>query len=82
MIQVFSSYFQEEILVLKTLLESAGIDCEVLAGSQSELAPFWGIDAGGFRLVVGDEDAEDAKALVEEHRRLKAASNHSEGGRT
>lgn len=78
MTEVFSSYFQEEALVLKTLLDSAGIGSEILAGSQSELAPFWSIDAGGFRLVVSDADAEDARALVEEHRRLKA---EAEGGK-
>ena len=81
MTEVFSSYFQEEILVLKTLLDSAGIESDILAGSQSELAPFWGIDSGGFRLIVGDEDVEDARALVEEHRRLKAASEGTDRSR-
>jgi len=76
--EVFSSYFQEEALVLKTLLDSAGIASDILAGSMSEFAPFYSIDSGGFRLLVGDEDAEDAMALVAEHRRLKAAA---EGGR-
>lgn len=81
MTEVFSSYFQEEVLVLKTLLDSGGIESEILAGSQSELAPFWSVDSGGFRLIVGDEDAEDARALVEEHKRLRAAGEGSRGGR-
>jgi len=79
MTEVFSSYFQEEVLVLKTLLDSAGIESDILAGSQSELAPFWSIDSGGFRLIVGDDDAEDARALVAEHKRLKAAGEVSRG---
>ena len=78
MTEVFSSYFQEEALVLKTLLDSAGIASEILAGSMTELAPFWLVDSGGFRLVVADSDAEDALALVEEHKRRKAESR--EGG--
>jgi len=73
MTEVFSSYFQEEILVLKTLLDSAGIESDILAGSMTELAPFWSVDSGGFRLIVSDDDAEDARALVEDHRRRKAA---------
>ena len=72
MTEVFSAYFQEEALVLKTLLDSAGIDSEILAGSMTELAPFYNINNGGYRLIVADEDAEDAAALVAEHRRLKA----------
>jgi len=78
MTEVFGSQFQEEALVLRSLLDSAGIESELLAGSQSELAPFYNIETGGFRLVVADEDAEDARALVTEHRRLK---RESEGGR-
>lgn len=81
MTEVFSSYFQEEVLVLKTLLDSAGIESDILAGSQSELAPFWSIDSGGFRLIVGDENAEDARDLVEEHRRRRASTEGGEGGR-
>ncbi|MDA8410890.1 MAG: hypothetical protein M0001_10905 [Treponema sp.] len=70
--EVFSSYFQEEVLVLKTLLDSAGIESDILAGSMSEIAPFWSIDSGGFRLIVGDGDEADALDLVAEHRRLRA----------
>jgi hypothetical protein len=73
MTEVFSSRFQEEIIVLKTLLDSAEIPCEILAGSQTDLAPFYSIDAGGFRLLVRDEDAEDARALVADHRGRHAA---------
>ncbi|HUX38180.1 MAG TPA: hypothetical protein VMV44_09805 [Rectinemataceae bacterium] len=80
MTEVFSSYFQEEALVLKTLLDSAGIGSEILAGSMTELAPFYNINSGGYRLIVSEEDAEDAAALVAEHRRLKAARKETEEG--
>ena len=66
--EIFGSYFQEEALVLKSLLDSAGIEAEVLAGSMSELAPFFSIDSGGFRLVVADADEADAMELVADHR--------------
>jgi hypothetical protein len=73
MTEVFSSYFQEEVLVLKSMLESAGIESEILAGSMTELAPFYTVDSGGFRLIVAEENAEDAEDLVAEHRKNRAA---------
>jgi hypothetical protein len=82
MTEVFGSYFQEEIIVLKSVLDSAGLDSEILAGSMTELAPFFSVDSGGFRLIVADEDAEDAKALVAEHRatRLHAKQDAEHSG--
>jgi hypothetical protein len=78
MIEVFGSYFQEEALVLQSLLGSAGIESELLAGSMTELAPFFSIDSGGFRLVVADEDGPDAEALVAEHRAIHRANAGSQ----
>ncbi|MEI6873720.1 MAG: hypothetical protein WCL50_01170 [Spirochaetota bacterium] len=68
MTEVFGSYFQEEVIVLKSVLDSAGLQSEILAGSMTDLAPFFSVDTGGFRLIVADDDAEDARALVAEHR--------------
>lgn len=68
MTEVFGSYFQEEVIVLKSVLDSAGLESEILAGSMTDLAPFFSVDTGGFRLIVADDDAEDAQALVAEHR--------------
>jgi hypothetical protein len=77
MTEVYGSMQQDELIVLKSLLDSAGIESEILAGSMLEIAPFFTIDSGGYRLCVSDEDAEDAQALVADHRQR----THHGGGK-
>ena len=78
MTEVFGSMQQDELIVLRSLLDSAGIESEILAGSMLEIAPFFTIDSGGYRLCVADENAEDALALVADQRQR----THHDNGKT
>jgi hypothetical protein len=65
LVKVFGSEQESEALVVKGLLESAGIDSDLTAASLVQDA-FPGL--GGVILMVREEDAEAASALIAEQR--------------
>jgi len=73
MAEVFATVFQDEALVVKSLLESAGIAAEISGEHILDIYPIFFPERGGIHVVVPDEDAEDARAIVAEYRANKSA---------
>jgi hypothetical protein len=65
LVKVFDSEQESEALVVKGLLESAGIDSDLTAASLVQ-ETFPGL--GGMVIFVRQEDAETAQRLIEEYR--------------
>ncbi|MEN6364380.1 MAG: DUF2007 domain-containing protein [Rectinema sp.] len=61
---VFNAAFQEEAKVLKSILDSAGINAELMADSMLDVNPYFVIEPKGVQIVVPDDQEEDAKAIV------------------
>ena len=64
LVKVFGSEQESEVLVVKGLLDSAGIDCDLTSASLVQDA-FPGL--GGAILLVRQEDADAAQKLIEEY---------------
>ena len=76
MVEVFVSVFQDEALVVKSLLESAGLSPEMIVDGMLDVNPLFSVDIKGVRICVSDEEAEDAQAVVADYnanREAKAA---------
>ena len=72
LVKVFDSEDESEALVVKGLLDSAGIDSDLTSASLLQDA-FPGL--GGMLIVVREEDAEGARRLIAEQRRSLAESS-------
>lgn len=66
LVKVFDSEQESEALVVKGLLESAGIDSDLTSAAMIQDA-FPGL--GGMIILVRQEDAEEARRLIDEYRR-------------
>lgn len=62
--EIFACAFLEDALVLKTMLESAGIQAELLSDQMLDINPFYSIEPKGAKIFVSDSDEVDAKAIV------------------
>jgi hypothetical protein len=62
LVQVFDSDEESEVMIVRGLLESAGIDCDVsnLEAPQNILP-----GVGGVVILVREEDAAEARAVIE-----------------
>jgi hypothetical protein len=69
LVKVFDSEQESEALVVKGLLDSAGIDNDLASASLLQDA-FPGL--GGMIILVREEDAEKARSLIAESRREPA----------
>jgi hypothetical protein len=69
--EVFSSVYQDEALVVKSLLESAGLSPETFSDSLPVTVAFFSRKMSSIRVCVGDEEAEDAAAIVADYRSRK-----------
>ena len=69
LVKVFDSEDESEALVVKGLLDSAGIDSDLASASLLQDA-FPGL--GGMVIQVREEDAEEARRLITEQRRSLA----------
>jgi hypothetical protein len=65
LVKVFDSEQESEAIVVKGLLESAGIDSDLTSGSLVQ-DTFPGL--GGMVILVREEDAEEAKKLIADYR--------------
>ncbi len=75
LVRVFDAEQETEILVVRGLLESAGIDCEVTAlDFPQDVLP-----VGGSVITVRAEDAERARQVIEEYRRSPGDTASEEG---
>jgi len=66
LVMVFDSEDEPEAMVVKGLLDSAGIDSDLTAGAMVQ-DMFPGL--GGMIILVREEDAEQARRLIAEQRR-------------
>jgi Putative prokaryotic signal transducing protein len=67
LVKVFDSEDESECLVVKGLLDSAGIEADLTAGSMVQ-ETFPGL--GGMIILVREEDAEEARRAIAEHQSL------------
>lgn len=72
LVKVFDSEEESEALVVKGLLDSAGIESDLTSGSFLQDA-FPGL--GGMLILVREEDAEKARNLIAEYRRPVAGDS-------
>ena len=67
LVRVFDTEQQTEAMVVRGLLESVGIACDVTSlDAQQEILP----GVGGTVILVREEDAAAAQHLIEEYRRV------------
>lgn len=71
MAEIFATMFQDEALVVKSLLESAGIQAEIASEHFLDLYPVFFPQEGGIKIVVKAEDEEDGLAVVAQYRESK-----------
>lgn len=67
LVKVFDSELEAEAIVVKGLLDSAGIDSDLTAASMVQ-DTFPGL--GGMIILVREEDAEAARKVIAEHQPL------------
>jgi Putative prokaryotic signal transducing protein len=72
LVKVFDTEEESEAMVVKGLLESAGIECNMTATSTAQ-DTFPGL--GGVVLMVREEDAEPARRVLAESKQSPASSN-------
>lgn len=72
LIKVFDSEQESEALVVKGLLDSAGIDCDLTSASMVQEA-FPGL--GGMIILVRQEDADAARKVIAEYQQAPGADD-------
>ena len=75
LVKIFDSEEESEAMVVKGLLDSAGIDNDLRSGSLLQDA-FPGL--GGMIIFVREEDEEKAKSLIAESRQAETAGDEDE----
>jgi hypothetical protein len=66
LVRIFDTDQESEAMVVRGLLESAGLDVDITAlDAPQEILP----GVGGTILLVREEDAAEAKRVIEEYRR-------------
>ena len=74
LVKVFDSEDESEALVVKGLLDSAGIESDLTSASMVQDA-FPGL--GGMLILVREEDAEAARQLIADYRQSPAADDET-----
>ena len=75
LVRVFDSDEESEVMVVRGLLESAGIDCDVSnLEAPQDILP----GVGGMVILVRQEDAEEARAVIEAGRNAAGADLNEE----
>jgi hypothetical protein len=67
MAEVFATMFQDEALVVRSLIESTGIAAEISSEHFMEVYPIFFPQEGGIKILVAEEDLEDALAVVAQY---------------
>lgn len=62
--EAYRCVYMEDALVVKSLLDSAGIHSRLLNGDMMDVNPFFSASVQGIQILVTDEDWEDARAVV------------------
>ncbi|MGA8438462.1 MAG: DUF2007 domain-containing protein [Candidatus Sulfotelmatobacter sp.] len=79
LVKVFDSEQETEAMVVKGLLDSAGIDNDLQSASFLQDA-FPGL--GGMIILVREEDAEKARGLIEEYRQSGTVADPADDDET
>lgn len=66
---VFTSTFQDDAIVVLSILKSGGIEGAIMSDSMFNINPLFVTDIKGVSVVVPDDQTEDALALVEDYRK-------------
>jgi len=75
LVRVFDTERESEALVVRGLLESAGIDADITSlDAQQEILP----GVGGTIILVREEDAEQARNVIETYRQAPAGDETAE----
>jgi hypothetical protein len=75
LVRVFDTEQESEALVVHGLLESSGIDSDVTSlNAQQDILP----GVGGTIILVREEDADEARRVIEEYRRAPASDETAE----
>ena len=75
LVKVFDSEDESEAMIVKGLLESAGIDSDLSSASLVQ-DTFPGL--GGMIILVREQDAETARTLIEENRQPESSEDDDE----
>jgi len=75
LVKVFDSEDESEAMIVKGLLESAGIDSDLRSATLVQ-DTFPGL--GGMIILVREQDAESARKLIEEYRQPESARDDDE----
>ena len=62
--EAYRCVYLEDAVVVKSLLDSAGIPSQLLNGDMLDVNPFFSASVQGAKILVADEDWEDARAVV------------------
>lgn len=75
LVRVFDTEQESEAMVVSGLLESAGIDCDVTAlDAPQDILP----GVGGTVILVREEDADEARRVIQEYRQTPAEMETAE----
>ena len=74
LVKVFDTEQESEALVVKGLLDSAGLDAD-LTSVEAVQDMFPGV--GGMVILVREEDADEARRLIEEYRQTPSADDET-----
>lgn len=74
LVKVFDSEQDSEAMVVKGLLDSAGIDSDITSiEAVQEMFP----GVGGMLILVREEDADEARRVIEEYRQVPRADDET-----
>jgi Putative prokaryotic signal transducing protein len=77
LVRVFDAEQESEVLVVRGLLESQGIDADITSlDAQQDILP----GVGGTIILVREEDAAKARQVIEEYRQAPSEIEIDEGG--
>jgi len=65
---VYTAIFQDDAIVILSILKSGGIEGVMMADNMLEVNPLFHTDIRGISVVVPDGQEEDALALVADYR--------------
>ncbi|MCE1195543.1 DUF2007 domain-containing protein [bacterium] len=71
---VYTATFQDDAIVILSILKSGGIEGMMMADNMLEVNPLFHTDIRGISIVVPDEQEEDARALVDDYRKRSSTT--------
>jgi Putative prokaryotic signal transducing protein len=76
LVRIFDTDQESEAFVVRGLLESSGIDCDMAnLEAPQDILP----GVGGIVILVREEDAAEARRVIEENRRIGAEEEAADG---